>query len=242
MHSKKYLVKPHQCLEMKIKLGHYIAILFTTLVYLYAIIEKALGWTDYSVKFVLRNNTIFILVVLGVIYLINKYFLKKDLNVFILRKEKFIIYLVVGLLLLSTIYLINSIGRLTYYSWFTRDNNLPIHDTIREILDNKIYAFILLGPFVWFTEVFGVITKVFLLNSLWKLNKSKLWHWIGIVFVASLFALLQIDKGIADILNVFLIVSISNIFYLKFRNSIPLIIATILYTTIDLISFWVYNY
>lgn len=209
---------------------------------MYAIVEKAMGWTDYTPTSILRNNLILITVVLGVIYLLNRYLNKDDLNAFFQRKEKFIVHLVLGLLLLSITYLINSIGSISYYVWFPVPEDLPVHTALREILNDKLYTFILLGPFVWVSETFGVITRVFLLNNLWKLNKSKFWNWIAIIFVSVLFALLQIDKGLSDIINVFLIVLASNIFYLKYRNSIPLIIAPVLFTTIDLIAFWVYNF
>lgn len=201
-----------------------------------------MGWTDYTPKSILRNNFVLIIAVLGLIYLLNKYFNKDNLNVFFERKEKFIVHLILGLLLLSITYLVNSIGRVTYYVWIPVPEDLPVHTALREILNNKLYTFILLGPFVWVSETFGVITRVFLLNNLWKINESKFWNWASIVFVSLLFALLQTDKGLSDMINVFLIVMVSNIFYLKYRNSIPLIIAPILFTTIDLIAFWVYNY
>ncbi len=212
-------------------------------VYAYAIIEKAFGLIDYSVNALLINNFVLISLVLGIIYLLNKYLLKNTLLVFVQRKEKFIIYLILSLLLVSVIYVINSIGIITYRSWIpSNHDNSIFENSIREILSNKFHAFILLGPFVWFNEIFGVISRVFILNNLWELKKSNMWSWLSMVFVALIFALLQIDKGLPDIINGFLIVLVSNIFYFKFRNSIPLIIAPILYTTIDLIAFWVYNY
>jgi hypothetical protein len=227
---------------MKGKVKYLISIFFVLTFYVYAIVEKAMRWTDYSPTSILRNNLILITIVLGVIYVLNKYLNKNDLRVFFQRREKFIVHLVLGLLLLSITYLINSIGRVSYYVWIPTPKDLPVHTALREILNDKLYTFILLGPFVWLSETFGVITRIFLLNNLWKINNAKFCNWASVIFVAILFGLLQIDKGLSDIINVFLIVLASNIFYLKYRNSVPLIIAPVLFTTIDLIAFWVYNF
>jgi len=228
---------------MNSKLKYSIAVIIVIAFYAYAIIEKALGLVSYTVNTILINNFLLICLVLGLIYFLNKYLLQNTLLVFVQRKENFIIYLIIGLLLVSIIYVINSLGVVTYRNWIHSDyDNSVVENTLKEILSNKIYAFFLLGPIVWLSEVFGVISRVFLLNNLWELQKSKLWCWISIIFIALLFSLLQIDKGFPDMINSFLIVLASNIFYLKFRNVVPLIIAPILYTTIDLIAFWVYNF
>ena len=228
---------------MKNKLKYLISVFIVVAFYVYAITEKALGLINYTVNSILVNNLVLIVLVLIIIYLLNKYLLKERLSVFIQRKEKFIVYLSLGLLLISVVYVIDSLGVITYRSWFQSNyDNSNIENTLKDILNNKFSAFILLGPFVWLNEAFGVISRAFILNNLWKINNSVLGQWLTIIAVSLLFALLQIDKALPDMINAFLIVLASNIFYLKFRNVIPLIIAPVLYTTIDLIAFWVYNF
>ncbi len=228
---------------MKHKLRYIVSILIVVAFYIYAIVEKALGFVSYTVSSILVNNLLLILLVLAIIYLLNKYYLKKTLSTFTQRKEKVIVYLSLGLLLLSIVYVIDSLGIITYRKWILNSHdNSTIENSLKDILSNKFYAFVLLGPFVWLNEAFGVISRVFILNNLWKLSNSRSWNWVAIITVSFLFVLLQIDKGLSDIINLFLIVLVSNIFYLKFRNIVPLIIAPVLYTTIDLIAFWVYNF
>ncbi len=219
-----------------------VSILAVVFFYIYAIVEKVFGWTSYSTTAILRNNLLLICLVLGLLFLMHTRLNKEKLSAFFSRKEKFIIHLVLGLLLLSITYVIKSIEIVSYEHWFAHKENSEIQSSLKAILSNKLYAFFLLGPFVWLNETFGVLTRVFMMHYLWKLSSSKYWSWFSILLVSLLFAGLQVDKGWTEMITAFLIVTTSNLFYLKYRNAIPIIIAPVLYTTIDLIAFWVYNF
>ena len=59
--------------------------------------------------------------------------------------------------------------------------------------------------------------------------------------MAAVFSLTSIDRGIAAMLTSFLIYSVSNVIYYKYRRVFPLFIAGLLIQTIDLIAFWIYS-
>ena len=53
-------------------------------------------------------------------------------------------------------------------------------------------------------------------------------------------ALLQVQNGPSAMISSFIILSISNFIYYKYRSIVPLFIAGVLFQTIDLITYWVY--
>ncbi|MEN8187516.1 MAG: CPBP family glutamic-type intramembrane protease [Bacteroidota bacterium] len=227
---------------MKDKVRNIIALAIIIVPFYFVVIfEKSRGITDISIKGLFIKYLLISIFGIIVIYLTNKILLRQNLQSFFKRKEKFIVDLSLGLLLLSATYFIMSLGNITYFRWFTSQfDNSKIIETLKEIFSNKLYAFILLGPFIWATELFSVFSRAFILNNLWKLSGSKIGIWLSIILTALLFAFTQIDKGVPEMINTFLIIVTSNFLYFKYRSITPLLIAPILIQTIDLVAFWFY--
>jgi Type II CAAX prenyl endopeptidase Rce1-like len=213
------------------------------LFYIILILEKIWSQVDVSVNGLFLKYLPIVVVGIAVIYLINRYVLKETVNIFFQQKNTFIVHLTLGLMLLSIMYFIISLGNITYFRWIptTIIDNSEIVNTLTYIISDTFYTIILLGPFIWVSEIFSVLSRAFLLNNLWKLNESKTWNWFSISITALLFALIQIDKGIPTMINTFLIIFASNILYFKYRNITPLLIASIVIQTVDLVAFWFYN-
>ncbi len=210
--------------------------------YLSAFLQKTL--INQSEIFVQKFLGIYMfLSILGisVILLTNKYFLKNKWSVFVSPKSKIIIDISLGFLLLCFSYFIISLGNITYFRWIPIEvDNSAIINLFKEIFSNNLYAIIMVGPFIWLNEIFAILSLAFILNNLWQISYKKHWIWISIFAVAMLFTLLQIDKGIPSMINTFLIISFSNFIYYKYRSIYPLLIAGIIYQSIDLIRFWIY--
>jgi Type II CAAX prenyl endopeptidase Rce1-like len=213
------------------------------LFYIILILEKIWSQVDVSVNGLFLKYLPIGVVGIAVIYLINRYVLKETVSIFFQQKNTFIIHLTLGLMLLSIMYFIISLGNFTYFRWIptTIIDNSEIVNTLTYIISDTFYTIILLGPFIWISEIFSVLSRAFLLNNLWKLNKSKTWNWFSISIIALLFALTQIDKGIPTMINTFLIIFASNVLYFKYPNITPLLIASIVIQTVDLVAFWFYN-
>ena len=179
---------------------------------------------------------------ISVILLTNKYFLKNKWEVFASSKGKIIVDITLAFLLLSIMYFINSLGNITYFRWIPTDiDRTVIINLISEIFSNNLYGFIMVGPFNWLNELFAVLSLTFLLNNLWEINNKKYWIWTSIIIASLLFTLLQIDQGIPSMINTFIIITISNYIYFRYRRIYPLLFAAIIYQTIDLVSFWIYH-
>lgn len=179
---------------------------------------------------------------ISVVLMTNKYFLKNKLSVFIKTDRKLIIDIALALLLLGAFYFVQSLERITYGVWFPYETDrTAIIELLNSIFSNVTYSIIIVGPFNWLNEGFAVLSIAFILNNLWLLFPDKKLKLLSLIFAAVIFSLLQINNGIAAIMSSFILISISNFVYYKYRCIFPLLIASILMQTIDLISFWVYN-
>jgi|LGOV01.1.fsa_nt_gb membrane protease YdiL (CAAX protease family) len=210
--------------------------------YLLAFLQKTLlNQSDIYVQKFLSIYMLLSIIGITAIVLINKYFLKNKWEVFASSKGNTIIDISLAFLILSIHYFINSLGRITYFKWIPTDiDRSAIINLLSDIFSNNLYGFIMAGPFNWLNELFAVLSIAFILNNLWEINNKKYWIWTSIIIASLLFTLLQIDQGIPSMINTFIFIGISNYIYFRYRRIYPLLIAAIIYQTIDLISFWIY--
>jgi len=209
--------------------------------YFLIIFEKSISVINISASRLFGKYLMFSIAGICAIYAINRFFLKELAVNFFKIKEITLINISLGLLLLSITYFIISLGNITYFRWIpmSTDNTQSLA-ALTKIMSNNFYAIILLGPFIWISELFLVLSRAFILNNCWALSQKKIWIWVSIFGTALLLSLTQIDKGIPVIINTFLIVFASNILYFKYRSITPLLISAIVLQTIDLVSFWFY--
>jgi hypothetical protein len=219
-----------------------IAILIVVIpIYLVAIIEKIMGATDISIDGIFGKNMLYTFFGLLVIYFTNKYLLKNSLKVFISQKGSLLLDISISFSLLIVMFLVFKLGEATYNHWFIVDiDQTGISNTLNEIFSNNEYIIFLLIPFIWLTEIFITLSQAFILNNLWELKSTKFWSWVSIFGMALLGAFVHFDNGTPAIISWFLILTASSFIYFKYRRVYPIIFASILYQTIDLISYWVY--
>lgn len=223
-------------------LRNIIAILVISLpFYGVAIFEKISGTNEVSVKGLFGEAVFFTILGLLIIFLLNKFLLKNDLRSFQSGKGNWLLDVAIALLLLIIIYFVTSIGNLTYAQWWPTDvDRTEIMQTLNEVFSNKWYILFFIGPFIWITEGFMALSRVFLLNNFWELSSHKTAIWISILFTALLCALTQYENGISGMINWFIIYTAGHFIYLKYKRALPLIITGILFQTIELVSFWIY--
>lgn len=179
---------------------------------------------------------------ISVILITNSYLLKNTFQVFNSTKGSLIVDMGIALLIMALIIFIQSLSNMTYGEWiiFEQDRT-HIDQLLKEIFSSPLYALLMIGPFNWLNEIFAVLSLAFILNNLWALNNKKYWIYLSIFLSALLFTLIQIDRGANFMINTFIIISISNYIYFRYRRIYPLLIAAITIQSIELISYWVYN-
>ena len=209
--------------------------------YLFAIYEKWMGDIEFLIQILFVNNLFFLIIGLLIIFLINKYLLKNSLKVFISDKGSLLIDVSLAFLILIIIFFIYGIGKVTYGILFPFQRDLTdIFNTLRQIFSNPFYTLVMIGPFIWISEGFLAISRAFILNNLWELNEKKYFVWISIFSTALLFSFTQIDNGIPAMINWFLIFSLTNYIYYKYRRVLPLMLAGIMLQSIEIITAWIY--
>ncbi len=228
---------------MKKSVRNSISVLIIVIIYVTAIFEKIYGTVDFSIQSLFGKYLIYTVLGILLVLILNKYFLKNSLEVFASKKGSVLLDIAFGFLLLVIMYLVSNIGRVTYARWIiTNIDRTEISNTLNQIFSSPFYTVLFLGPFIWFTEIFMVITRSFLLNNLWELNSNKGWIWGAIFATAILCSFTQIDNGIPNVISYFVIFTASNILYFKYRRIFPLIIAAILLQTIQLAVYWTNNF
>ncbi|MBI9067612.1 MAG: hypothetical protein JEZ09_09995 [Salinivirgaceae bacterium] len=176
------------------------------------------------------------------ILLLNKYLLKNNIQVFRANNSKLLIDISLALLLLSIFYFVQSLERYTYGIWLAKDiDRTAIISLLNKVFSNTLYSLIIIGPFNWFNEGFVSISIAFILINLWSFSNKKIHITISIVATATIIALLQINNGWPSMINSFIIISIANFIFYKYRSIIPILIASIAFQTIDLVGYWIYS-
>ena len=226
------------------KRNRHILAIFIILIpfYLTAILQKFLfDQKEVLVEEFLAYYMLLSMLGVGAVLLCNKYLLNNNFEVFLWRRRKLIYDIALAFVLMGIFYFIQSIERASYAHWFQFEKDRTAVDLLmQDIFSNYLNGIIIIGPFTWFEEAFTVLSLAFILNNLWEINKQAAWAFFSIMITASLLALLQVQNGPSAMISSFIILSISNFIYYKYRSIVPLFIAGVLFQTIDLITYWVY--
>lgn len=226
----------------KTKRHIYAVLLIIVPFYLTAILQKTLIKPEVVVAEEFLGLYMFLSILgIAIVLLLNKFFLKNSLSVFFSGKRKIIFDISLAFLLLGAFYFIQSLSRVSYGNWIIVNvDRSAMANLLNSIFSNFIHGTIIVGPFIWLNEAFGVLSLAFILNNLWAINNTKNWNRFSILFAAFLFSLLQINNGIPAVIDSMLLVTFSNFIYYHYRSVLPLFIAATAFQTIDLISYWVY--
>ncbi len=178
---------------------------------------------------------------IAAVLLLNKYLLGNKLNVFKTEDTTIISDIAFSLIILASFYFIRSIEELTYGSWIKfQADRIVIDNLLHKIFEDTLFSILIIGPFSIINEGFTALTISFILINLWSIFNSRNWTMFSIILVAVLVSLLQIDNGIPSMISSFLLITLSNSIFYKYRSVLPLFFASTIHQTINLISYWVY--
>lgn len=105
------------------------------------------------------------------------------------------------------------------------------------IAHNPLLISIWLGPVVWIGVAgFEELTRVFMLNRLWKVWPQPVMVWLVLVLSAVLFALVHIYQDPLSMLFIFFQGLLYGWYYLRFGRLWPLIIAHAIYDSLQVIQ------
>ncbi|NOX89082.1 MAG: hypothetical protein GXO77_08650 [Calditrichaeota bacterium] len=209
-------------------------------VYLYVIIEKVNGQTHYSVSDLLGWQLLIISAGLLWLLTIHKYILKSKIRDLSPGAGALLLDISVGFLLIVSVYLLETAGRLTYYHWFTSTapDRSELIRSLRTIAANPFYSIVWLGPVTILGQLFLELSRTVFLKNFWDSINHPFWNWLVILLFAILLCLLNIDRGWTGMIGGFSIALLFNIAYYKYRRLFPLLLAGILFQYLNMIGLW----
>ena len=108
---------------------------------------------------------------------------------------------------------------------------------IKALGESPLLLAVWLGPVVWLgVATFEELSRVFLLDRLWKLWPGALCRWAVIVLSAVVFGLVHIYQGVAAVVAVSLLGLVYALYYLRFGRVWPLIIGHALFDSVQIAS------
>jgi hypothetical protein len=175
------------------------------------------------------------------VLLLNKYVLGYKLTVFKAHETNLITDIAFSLILLGIFYFVKSLEVFTFEFWqFHETDRTALNSLLSNIFDSTLFSILIIGPFSWINELFSALMIAFILINLWELSSVKTWTITSMVFTASIIALLQINNGIPSVISSFIVIVVFNYIFHRYRSIFPLFFASVLYQTIDLVSYWIY--
>jgi membrane protease YdiL (CAAX protease family) len=174
------------------------------------------------------------------ILILNKYLLKQKTAAFNPGKGNVGRDIMTGITLTAGYLLLMYIERATIQQGLSggRPPSQEIINLMTGLANNSLKLFIWLGPVVWIGVAgFEELQRVFFMNCLWAVSKSKAWELISIILVAAVWGLMHFYQGAFGIISVSVQGLIMGFYYYRYRRIWPLIISHALYDSFQVIMF-----
>jgi membrane protease YdiL (CAAX protease family) len=130
--------------------------------------------------------------------------------------------IMLGVVLLIVTALINPV----ISKYFVRVQVVEFGILAEGLKSNVIYLLLWFGPVLWIgVAAFEEITRVILLERLWKLSENKVFKSALIIFTSVFFGYMHAYQGMAGVVSVAILSIVSGYFYMINGRVVPLIIA-----------------
>lgn len=145
-------------------------------------------------------------------------------------------------LLLAVLYLLKSVGDVTYARWWPSTRSDPeLITSLETILSRPVLALVLVGPFIWLNVLFIEGSRACFHRYLSVVSGTKWAVLFSLILVPLVLSVLQIDDSPARFISLFITNLVLSISFLVLKDLKPLVIASVLFQSIDLIALWVYR-
>ncbi|MER3318048.1 MAG: hypothetical protein RIB79_07130 [Allomuricauda sp.] len=197
---------------------------------------------DVSPIGLLLKLPIFLIVALVFLWLIDKH-TKADLfSMTFESQEPWLKTIATAFLLLAILYLLKSIGNMTYLKWLDQtESNPEIIGTLSYIVSKPVLGSLLIGPFVWLNVLFIEGSRAYFHSHL-ESQQSKKWMLVVSLFIIPfVLSSTQLNSSYPQFIGTFISNLVLSIAFIRLHDLKPLVISSILYQSIDLIAFWIYS-
>jgi len=167
------------------------------------------------------------------ILLLNKYLLKDTFTeTFNSGKGTWYWDILTGFGLTIIYFVMFFIERATLYQWIPNRNppNTELINVMIDLANNPLLMVIWFGPVLWIgIALFEEMSRIFLLKTLWNINKNKDWQIAAIFLASTLIGVVHLYQGTAGIISIGLKSIVVSFYFNKKRRLLPLIISHGLY-------------
>jgi membrane protease YdiL (CAAX protease family) len=147
-----------------------------------------------------------------------------------LKPGRFWLDFLLGVILFVVLALLAAVEQFTLARIFPSRANPAFARLMHELASSPLLLAVWLGPVVWIGVAgFEELSRVFLLNRLWKVWPGTAAHWLVIVSSAAVFGLVHLYQGPTGVISTGIIGFIAAWFYMSFGRIWPLIISHAIY-------------
>lgn len=164
------------------------------------------------------------------VYLIQRYFLKKDVKSFNSGKSNLGKDILYGFALTTIYFILFFASRKFLSNILTFQSNQELLSLMIEMREKPLLLILWFGPVLWIgIALYEELIRVFILTSLWEFNSNKLWSILVIVLSAVIIGLAHWSQGSYGIVTIGIKGLVSGFFFLKYKRILPLVLAHVLY-------------
>lgn len=176
------------------------------------------------------------------LWLIQKNTSLKFLRTFQTKNTNWLQTITYSFLLLAILYLLQSLGNVTYARFFPGSSNQSeVFNSLSYIISKPLLAIILVGPFVWLNVLFIESCRSYFHSYLSSLSSSKWLSILSIFLIPLILSSPQVGNAPSQFVGLFITNLTLSLCFTRLKDIKPLVIASIIYQFIDLLSFWVYS-
>ncbi len=169
-----------------------------------------------------------------VLVLLKKFFLHEKLLDFSSGKGSLGSDILWSLVLTASYFTLFFLDRLTLANWLQFRPNEELLGLMLDLRESPGLLLIWFGPVLWLgIASYEELIRVFMLDSLWKFGKKKIWIALVILLSAALIGLTHWSQGPYGIVSIGIKSIVSGFFFYKRRRLFPLILAHVLYDGIQ---------
>jgi hypothetical protein len=221
---------------------HIHILFFLTIYYAAPVFFQIYFGLDVSPLGLLLKLPAFLFVGLMCLWIIHNKTKIKFLNTFQIKKTNWLKVISYSFLILAILYFLKSLGNVTYVRQFP---NSPIQseiiNSLSYIVSKPLLALILVGPFVWLNVLFIESSRAYLHTYLNSISKNKTLILLSIIIIPLLLSSMKIDDSPSQFINLFVTNLTLSIAFILLNDMKPIVLASIMYQSIDLIALWIYS-
>lgn len=166
--------------------------------------------------------------------LIKKFFLKESLREFNSGKGNLLKDFLWALVLTAIYFILFYLERRTLSNVLSFRSNNELLGLMLDMREKPLLLILWFLPVLWIgIALYEELVRVFILTSLWKFSRSKIWSVLVIIIASLIVGFAHWSQGSYGIVTIAIKSLVAGYFFYKYQRLMPLVIAHVLYDGIQ---------